>query len=185
MLHLSCVVDAFPMNVSYHWTHNDKLLRTASGALLHHRMRPGAGENAIGTYTCQVVHFCCAKNESWLIYKSFTTTSTGQEHSWGRSSVFSDSQWTGGSSGGWNRLHISHVWRRSSDSRIGDHNCQYGCMQVGEIFQTEHPTHTDVIFFRRHSAAKFGTTVISTVRHTEEQPPIKGYVLQKSKTFEF
>ena len=61
------------------------------------------------------------------------TTSTGQEYSWGRSSVFSDSQWTGGSSGGWNRLHISHVWRRRSHSRNGDHNCQYGCMQVGVI----------------------------------------------------
>ena len=42
-------------------------------------------------------------------------------------------------------------------------------------FQTKHPTQSDAIFFRRHSAAKFGTTVISTVRHTEEQPSIKGY----------
>ena len=42
-------------------------------------------------------------------------------------------------------------------------------------FQTKHPTQSDAIFYRRHSAAKFGTTVITTVRHNEEQPSNKGY----------
>ena len=56
-LHLRCLVDAFPANVSYHWRRNEEPLTTAMGSSLHFRQAAINGqyedEGIVGTFSCE------------------------------------------------------------------------------------------------------------------------------------